>query len=216
MTWLRSGAVCGVIAVLAYTSLLLVPYPLPVTVAVAGVFGMCLGVGSVGLYHLLSLHRRTVRAAVAATANVIGGALVVSMIIVQLSIRTRVIELRGEITGEAAGQALDLALGVVNQVQLGLDVAWDLYIGLGTVLFGLAMLGHPRYGRAFGGIGVLIGVGLLILNLATFPSPPGESGLIDLGPLVGLWYLAVSIQVFRSFGWARERLEPRPDEFPTE
>jgi len=49
------------------------------------------------------------------------------------------------------------------------------------------------------------------LNLATFPTPPAEAHLVDLGPAVGLWYLAVSIQMWRSLGWAKERSALSPN-----
>ena len=81
--------------------------------------------------------------------------------------------------------------------------AWDGYIGLGTICFGLAMLRHPRFGRVFGVSGIVIGAGLLALNLWTFPSPPVNAGLVDLGPAVGLWYLVVTIRMASSFSWVR-------------
>jgi len=57
---------------------------------------------------------------------------------------------------------------------------------LGTVFFSVAMLRHPRLGRAFGIPWFVIGVVLLVLNFSTFPTPPTEAGSVDLGPLVGL------------------------------
>jgi hypothetical protein len=91
----------------------------------------------------------------------------------------------------------------LQAIWLGLDVAWDAYIGLGTVLFGVSMLLHPRFGRLFGASGIVLGLSLLVLNLYTFPTPPSNAGLVDLGPFLGLWYLAVSVQMWRSLGWAQ-------------
>jgi hypothetical protein len=88
-------------------------------------------------------------------------------------------------------------------VWLGLDVAWDTYIGLGTVLFAFSMLRHPRFGRVFAATGVAIGFALLLFNLYTFPTPPANAGLVDLGPLIGLWYFAVTVQMWRSLSWAQ-------------
>jgi len=51
---------------------------------------------------------------------------------------------------------------------------------------------------------MLVGAALLVLNLQTFPTPPANAGLFDLGPVLGLWYLAVTIQVARSFHWIDE------------
>jgi xanthosine utilization system XapX-like protein len=93
-----------------------------------------------------------------------------------------------------------------RRVDLGLDVAWDAYICLGTFLFSWNMLRHPRFGRIFGGLVLLLSAGLAVLNLAAFPAPPAYAGLIDLGPFVGLWYVAVSIQLLRSRPWAASQL----------
>jgi hypothetical protein len=114
------------------------------------------------------------------------------MLLVQLAVRARVSG--GEVPPELIA------------VWLGLDVAWDVYVGLGTGLFALAMLHHPRFGATFGIAGVLIAAVLLALNLGTFPTPPADAGLFDAGPLVGLWYVAVSVQAWRSLGWAKASL----------
>jgi hypothetical protein len=68
------------------------------------------------------------------------------------------------------------------------------------------MLRHPCYRLPFALSGFLFGSLVLILNLLTFPTPPAEAGSIDVGPFVGLWYLASTVQAWRSLGWAREKL----------
>jgi peptidoglycan/LPS O-acetylase OafA/YrhL len=78
---------------------------------------------------------------------------------------------------------------------MGLDVAWDLYIGAGTILFALCMFGRRGLGAWLAVPGVLIGVLLLIFNIATFPKPPADAGLVDVGPLVGLWYLVIYVRL---------------------
>jgi hypothetical protein len=123
----------------------------------------------------------------AAGLNGLGGALFTAMALVQMAV--------GHVTGDHAERPL-------QAIWLGLDVAWDAYIGLGTVLFGVSMLRHPRFGRLFGAGGIALGFGLLMLNLYAFPAPPANAGLLDLGPFVGLWYLAISVQMWRSQGWA--------------
>ena len=55
-------------------------------------------------------------------------------------------------------------------------MAWDLFVGAGTVLFGLALWRHPRFRPLTAGGGILTGLLLLVLNIATFPVPPAEAG----------------------------------------
>ena len=90
-------------------------------------------------------------------------------------------------------------------------MSWDIYISIGTMLFALNMLRHPRFGRIVGGAGIVIGVLLLSLNLISFPVPPAEGGSIDLGPLVGVWYFVVAILMLRSLKWIGNDQAERPD-----
>jgi hypothetical protein len=82
-------------------------------------------------------------------------------------------------------------------VQLGMDVAWDIFIGLGTLLYAVSMMKDLRFGNVLGSFGILIALGLIVLNLWTFSIPPAQKNLIDLGPFVGLWYLAVTILLIK-------------------
>jgi hypothetical protein len=73
------------------------------------------------------------------------------------------------------------------------------------------MLKHPRFGRIFGIFGIVIAVGFLLgLNFYTFPYPPRDAGLTiwDPGPPTTLWYLAVTIQLWRSFKWFKQETTP--------
>jgi hypothetical protein len=186
--WIRIGAMGGLWACVAYPALVFVPLPLAVSAALAASFGPALGLGCVGLWRLIRLHHGSVAAGAAAGLNALGGALFTAMVLVQMAI------------GVATGGHTERPL---QAIWLGLDVAWDAYIGLGTALFAFSMVRHPRFGRVFAASGVAVGFTLLLFNLYTFPTPPANAGLIDLGPLVGLWYLAVTVQMWRSLSWAQ-------------
>jgi hypothetical protein len=191
--WVRLGAAAGLVACLAYPLAVFAPLPLGVVATLVALFGPALAVASLGLYQAIRLHAPSVAAGAAAVLNVMGGGLFTAMLLVQIAV------------GVAIGPAAEPGL---QAVWLGLDVAWDAYISLGTLLFALAMLRHPRFGPLFAYSGLVIGGLLFAFNLLTFPTPPANAGLIDLGPAVGLWYLAVTVQLWRSFGWA-DRLAPR-------
>ncbi len=192
LRWVQLAIVLGIATSVVYPSLIFLPLPKLLTITFAALVGPFLGLASLGLYHFIRLNQPSVSAQLAAACNFIAGALFSTMLLVQLAVRFRV-----------ADQPVDRQ---VVAVWLGLDVAWDVYIALGTALFAWAMWSHPRLGRVFAVAGILIAVLLLALNLYTFPEPPGESNLIDLGPFVGLWYLAVSIQMWRSLNWVRQSL----------
>jgi hypothetical protein len=92
-------------------------------------------------------------------------------------------------------------------VDLGIDLAWDLFLGLWMLLTGLLMLGHSRLGRWWGIPAIVLAVLLLVLNGITVPFPPDTEGLIDLGPVVGLFYAALSGYLLK-LGLERRRVPP--------
>ena len=192
LRWIQLAIGLGIATSVVYPSLIFLPLPQLLTIILAAAIGPLLGLASFGLYRFLRLNKPSVSAQLAAACNLLGGALFTTMLLVQLAVRLR-----------AAGQPIDRQ---VVAVWLGLDVAWDVYIALGTAFFAWAMWSHPRLGRGFAVSGIFIAVLLLSFNLYSFPEPPGENNLIDLGPFVGLWYLAVTIQMWRSLSWVRQAL----------
>jgi len=85
-------------------------------------------------------------------------------------------------------QALSLGL---NYVQLGMDVAFDIFYSLGLGLVSWVMLRVPGPTRLIGMYGILAAIFLLGFNLGTFPLPPSQAGLFDVGPFTALWWLAI-------------------------
>jgi hypothetical protein len=175
--WLLLAAGFG--ACLAYPLGVFAPLPIPVRTLLLAFFGPLLGLGSYGLFRVLSLNRNSVCGGLGAASNAIAGALFVAMILVQLA--------AGHRDEDSYAQA----------VWLGLDVAWDLYIGVGTLLFAAAACTHQWFGKVIGISGFVIALLLLVLNLWTFPVPPASAGLFDAGPLVGGWYLVVTLAAAR-------------------
>ncbi len=188
--WIRFGIAGGLCASVLYPAVLFAPLPLVAVAAAAALLGPAIGIGSIGLRQLIQIPTSSVTASLGAVSNAVAGALFVVMAMVQLAVRQGSAEFDPQMIG----------------VWLGIDVAWDTYIGLGTLLFAWSMLRHPRFGLPFAVPGLVVGVALLVLNFGTFPAPPAEVGLIDVGPFVGLWYLAATIQSWRSLAWARDQL----------
>lgn len=190
--WIRAGVVGGLIASGLYPLLLLADLPPAATATAAGLLGPAIGIGSLGLRQLIELHRRSVTATLGAIHNVVAGALFTAMALVQVAVRSYRVE--AAMSPRLVG------------VWLGLDVAWDVYIGLGTLFFAWAMWRQPRFGWGFAVSGLALALAELLLNLYTFPIPPAEAGLFDIGPFVGLWYLAATVQMWRSLDWARQQV----------
>ena len=199
--WIRIGIYAGLAVSVIYPLMIFAPLPKKLTIVLASLFGPLLMLASLGLYFFLKAHRKTVTGQLAVLSNIIASAMVSLMLIVQLSVNLSMAGLMDS-AGEGISEATKKWIWqVIDKVQLGMDVSWDIFIAIGTILFGVTMMKHPRFGKIFGLIGFLIGHFLLIFNLSTFPTPPGDAGLIDLGPAVGLWYFAAAILVLRSLKW---------------
>ncbi|MFH1069289.1 MAG: hypothetical protein V1794_06665 [Candidatus Glassbacteria bacterium] len=187
LVWVRVGVAAGLGTGLVYAAIASQRLPYPGLVLAAAFLGPLLGAAGMGLGKLLQVERKSVAAKLAMASTFAAGALVSAMLLVQLAIKAR-------------AQGTPVSAELVG-IWLGLDVAWDVYLGLGLLFFASAMLGHSRFGKAFGIPGLVIAVLLLALNLYTFPTPPADAGLFDIGPVVGLWYCAVFIQSWRSLRW---------------
>jgi hypothetical protein len=190
--WIECGVVAGLCASVLYPVLLFAPLPLAATAAAAALLGPAIGVGSLGLRQLIRLQGESVTASLGSIINLVAGALFTAMALIQLAARY---------ASPDSAPPRNL-----TGVWLGLDVAWDVYIGLGTLFFAWSMLGHPRFRWPFALPGFVVGFVVIVLNLYTFPIPPAEADLFDIGPFVGLWYLAATVQGWRSLSWARTRL----------
>ena len=200
-TWVRVGVYAGLGASVVYPLMIFAPLPKKITIILASLFGPLLMAASLGLYYFLKVHRKTITGQLAVISNIIASAMVSLMLIVQLSVNLSMVEMMDS-AGEGISEATQKWIWlVVDKVQLGMDVSWDIFIGIGTILFGVTMMKHPRFGKIFGFLGFLIGHFVLVFNLATFPTPPGDAGLIDIGPFLGIWYLVATILVIRSLKW---------------
>jgi hypothetical protein len=199
--WTRVGATCGVLAVLSYGLISAAPLTPTQALVVACVFGPALMCASMGLYHTLRAHRRTVTLDLGLVFNVAAGVTVTLMLFSQLGFKRWFDVQFGNGSTDSSEPALKAAFEAANGIQLGLDVAWDLFLSIGTVLLALNMWHHRRFGRLLAVSGCVIAIGLIVANLVVFPEPPGQAGSIDLGPVIGLWYLIVSIRLAMSGGW---------------
>ena len=179
--WAGVTAICGIIGIVAYIGTIAASHSTSPIIAVPLLFAFAFGltVSSIGLYYVLGGSTGSRMALIAAVANVIAAAQLLAMLMVQMSVY-------------GIDQQPDAAL---KAVWWGIDVAWDLYVGTGTILFALCMFGRRGLGAWLAVPGLLIGSLLLIFNIATFPKPPDTVGLVDFGPLVGLWYLVVYVRL---------------------
>jgi len=202
--WARFAAITGMASVLAYFSAAFLPAVAPVPdgviLVLAFAFGPLLSASFLGLYRYMSEHRDGPVLQVGALFGIIAGVLVTTMLVIQVGNNMVLDQTLAEADSDAAKELARTAWRAVNRVQYLTDVVWDIFICVASILIGVAMLNHPRFGKIWGGLGILAAAGLLFLNLYTFPFAPAESGSVDLGPALALWVLAVYIKLLATSG----------------
>lgn len=199
--WMLLSIVCGLGAIALYTAIQL-PLDLPLRPIYLAfmAFGPLLCLAILGLDRYLIAEASPVAIHAGALLMIAGGAINTVMAAMQGALRIYMADIpHGEGTAEAARAGWQMAMHAGNALQLGADMAWDVFMLAGLAIWGWALLRHPRFGPWFGWSALAIGAGGLTLNAWTFPTPPAAAGLVDGGPLVGLWFAAVTIRLIRQW-----------------
>ena len=194
-SWVRIGIISGIVACIAYPIMTLVHLPRIPQLILGASFGPALVIASVALTHILQARRNKPTIKLAGIFNSLAGALVTAMIIVQLAI---IYSTAPSIEGELN----NLVRHKIWDVVLGLDVSFDVFIGLGTLFFAINLIHDPRFGKIIGWAGIFVSlVPLLGANIYYFPDPPYVHGFPHVGIFTGLWYLWVVVYMIRSLKW---------------
>ena len=191
--WIRFTVINGFASVISYLAAAFAPLPEILSLLLAFLFGPFFMLSTLGLFFIIKSWKPSITLYSATLFNVVATALVTLMLVVQQSIFAFHEQFKSD-PGKAVGdEQLNWIFKEVNSVQLGMDVAWDVFISAGTFLLALTMYRHPVFGKIFSITGMLVSLALFSFNLYSFPQPPSEAGSIDFGPFVSLWYLALTI-----------------------
>ena len=203
--WVITGLVCGFLAGISYAVSVAVSLPPQIAYPVFWAFGPLLCASAPGYYYFVKQYRKSIPLQIGTLFLIIAGASVTMMGTMQAAVRAefRAVSLEGAST--VAKESWELAYNVANAVQMGADVAWDIFIFASVFLLGLVMFKHPKLGWIFGAPGCIVALLGLAFNVYTFPHNPGTQGLIDMGPFVGFWFSAVAIKVIFSLKWMESK-----------
>lgn len=195
-SWARLASISGIFGILCYFFAAFVPLPDTLARLLIFAFGPALVISFLGVYHTFAVHRDGIILQVACLFGILAGFALTIMLVVQVGNNMVRADLLATADSEAIKENIKVAWGAANRVQYLVDVVWDIFITGALMLLGVVLLSHPRFGKIWGGSGILINFALLVLNLYSFPYPPGESGYVDLGPLAAIWMFAVFVRIF--------------------
>lgn len=205
---LRAGGLCGVLAVLFYLASqifgdVLHEFPIRASrVEIVAMWWLATLWGPLAIVMLYAFYRLLAREGdgavnrVAFIYGVIAFTLVAVMIMVQAAVLLKASDMALDGPAEQVESWHDMAL-VARGVDWGIDIAWDLFLGLWMMLTALLMFGHSRLGWRWAVPAFVLAAVLLGVNAVTVPFPPDTKGLFDPGPIVGLYYLVLSAYLLK-------------------
>jgi hypothetical protein len=98
--------------------------------------------------------------------------------------------LTDEMQADGSGpEAWDRIYAGLNALDLGTDLAWDLFLGLWLLCIGVAMFRHSRLGARWAIPALALVPPFFAFNIAATPDPP----VVDLGPVIGMYATALSV-----------------------
>ncbi|MEQ9563830.1 MAG: hypothetical protein RLN69_15025 [Woeseiaceae bacterium] len=195
--WITYGGFSGLTFAIIFLSLAVIPMPDRLETVLVLVMPLFLLVGHIGLYHFLAKHRPSMPTQLGGICGICAPVLLSAMLTVQMSLVSYMEKFYTPLEQAVKETQINI-WRAVDSVQLGLDVAWDMFILPTVILFSIGMMRHPAFGKVFGGIGLLFGIVGLVLNIGTFPTPPINVGLPDIGPFVVTWYVVLFSLMIRA------------------
>jgi hypothetical protein len=187
----KIGGIAGIISIVFYISAVAIPLPSPIPRLMAFTFPLLWIISYMAFYHFLKKDRYTPTLEIAYIFGIIGAALACTLLVVQQANIIWNHEAMESARTDEAKALLKAAYRGANRVQAGLDVAFDIFITIAMILFGINLAKSPKLPSFLGIVMSLIASVLLVFNMITFPDAPAEAGLIDAGPFLGLWMLLV-------------------------
>lgn len=190
----KIGAVAGILSIIFYFSVAVLSFiPDAIALSIAFTFPLLWIISFMGLYHFLKKQKHTATLEIGYLFGIIGAALVCVLLVIQQANIIWHDQAMEAASSEEAKALLKATYRGANRVQAGMDVAFDIFITIAWILFGINIARSPNFNKILGWSGSLIAAGLLIFNMITFPTAPAEAGLFDLGPFLGLWSLVFYI-----------------------
>ncbi len=120
--------------------------------------------------------------------------LVAAMISMQLAVKIGIDEYMAKAPQDQQ-ELLGLMKRSLRLLDLGVDVAWDLFIGTALLFLSFSIRRVKGFGLWWSIPLALLAIILIVLNVATFPWPPNTRNLFDIGPVIALLIVLMSIRL---------------------
>lgn len=153
----------------------------------AAAFGSLGVINSFAIYTVLTWERQGATNRLALLMSLLAYAIVTIMLLVQ-----------GSVAYFAMDSSADSSnVYLLRAVDLGMDLAWDIFMGTSLVLTAGVMWRHSRFGLWWSTPALVLGALLIVFNGITAPIPPASAGLVDVGPATALYGIVMSAYIIR-------------------
>jgi hypothetical protein len=185
------GGISGIIGTLCYIIAITVPMNNMASYILATSWPILSIIFVFSLFRFIELETHSPMNQLAFIFSVLAFVLLTAMISSQVAVRIGIDELI-QTSSPNQEEILKLMRRSIRLVDMGIDVAWDIFIGTALMFLAFALKGHSNFGLWWGIPLILLGVLLIAFNVITFPHPPGSRNLVDIGPAIGLYIIMLS------------------------
>lgn len=187
------GGICGIIGTSLYVIAIVAPMPNIMAYALVMAWPLLSIIFVYSLYKFIAFVDQNVFNQLAFLMACLAFTILSIMISSQLAVKFGVEEYIA--ASKSDEEILFVIRKALRLIDMGIDVAWDLFIGVSLLFLSGAMKTNKFFSRWWSLLAALLGITLIILNVVTFPWPPDTRGLFDVGPFIGLYIIALSIRL---------------------
>jgi len=188
------GGVCGIIGTISYIIAITFTFSPALSFLLAMAWPILSIIFAFSVYKYISIQKQSISNQLAFIFTVIAFVLVSIMISVQIIVRAGMEESIISATGSKKDTLL-LVSSSLRWIDLGVDLAWDMFLGLALFLLSMAIKEHQEFGIWWSIPLVLLALVLVVTNLITFPDPPNTKGIFDVGPIIGIFIIVFAVRV---------------------
>lgn len=188
------GGISGIIGTLCYIAAVTIPMNQIITYLTAMAWPILSIIFVFSLYRYIALESQSGFNQLAFVMACMAFGMVSMMISIQLAVQYG-LEEYNIASSKDEMEMFETLRKSIRLVDMGLDVSWDLFIGVSLLFLSFAMRKNKSFGLWWSLASVVLGVCLIVLNVVTFPFPPNTRGLIDIGPVIGLFIIILSARL---------------------
>ena len=183
-----NGGICGIVGVLCYILAISLPVSPTISFVLALAWPILCIVFAFAIYKFVARNYQSIYNQLAFLFVTIAFVMVSLMISIQVVVRTG---MQDSISNSEASDenVMELIANSLRWVDLGVDLAWDIFVGVALIFLARAIWNHPKFGKWWSLPLAALAVALLVLNMLTFPYPPDSQGVLDVGPFIGVFMI---------------------------